>query len=59
MKKSLYLIFAVSLFSLILISLVMWIYSKDLFFFSIAILLIVALILIVLELRKLNNDPFF
>jgi asparagine N-glycosylation enzyme membrane subunit Stt3 len=58
MQRTLYLILTVCLVLLILTSLGIWIYSKDLFFLGIGFLMALALLLVVLELKKSNSDPF-
>lgn len=58
MQRTLYLILTVCLVLLIFTSLGIWIYSKDLFFLGIGFLIALALLLVVLELKKSNHDPF-
>lgn len=58
MQKSIYLILTIFLTILILACLGAWIYSKDMFFLGVGVLLTIALILVGLELKKIKKDPF-
>jgi hypothetical protein len=52
-----YVIFIVLLVATTL-SFALAIYSKDMFFFTLAVLLIMASFLLFLEIKKIRNDPF-
>ena len=58
MQKSICLILIIFLTILILACLGAWIYSKDMFFLGVGVLLTIALILVGLELKKIKKDPF-
>lgn len=58
MQRTLYLILIVCLTPLILACLGTLIYLKDMFFLGIGVLLAIALVLVILELKKISKDPF-
>ena len=58
MQKSICLILTIFLTILILACLSAWIYSKDMLFLGVGVLLTIALILVGLELKKIKKDPF-
>ena len=58
MQKTIYLIVTICLVALILICLGAWIYSRDMFFLGIGVLLVMVLVLVILELKKAMKNPF-
>ncbi len=58
MNRALCIIIMVCLITLILACLGLWIYSKDIFFLGIGVLLAIALLLVSLEFKKIRKDPF-
>ena len=58
MNRALCIIIMVCLITLILACLGLWVYSKDIFFLGIGVLLAIALLLVSLEFKKIKKDPF-
>lgn len=58
MKYIIYCVIFISLLVATTLSSALAIYSKDMFFFTLAVLLIMASFLLFLEIKKVRNDPF-
>ena len=58
MKYITYCVIFIFLLVATILSIGLAIYSKDMFFFAVAVLLIMASFLLFLEIKKIRNDPF-
>lgn len=58
MKYIIYCVIFIFLLVITTLSIALTIYSKDMFFFAVTVLLSMASFLLFLEIKKIRNDPF-